>query len=475
MSTKRFLYLFVVLAILLSGVLTPLFRSAVAVAASPDTPSNVLPADGATAVSLAPILQSSASSDSDVWDTHAASRWQITATASDYSSPVFDSNADASHLTSINVPSLAYSTTYHWHVRHQDIHGLWSSYSNETSFTTVDSPTTPPTVYNDDATGLGTTMATLNGNLSSLGTASSVTVSFVWGTSSGSLTNETTGQAMTSTGAFYFDLASLTPGTTYHYKAKAVGDGTSYGAETSFAATTAPPALTTNDASSITTNSGRLNGDLTSLGTASSVTVSFVWGTSSGSYPNETTGQAMTSTGTFHFDLASLSPGTTCYYKAKAIGHGDPVYGVEEIFATGQSPAVDSVGPDSGKRKQHMTVTITGTNLDRATNVSFGSDITVDDFDVVGSTEITVEITIGAKAAKGARDVSVTTGSGTATKEVGFTVVGSGGGMCSGGALATPAAPSEMTTTLAALGILLGVGYLLVRRGARNREGSVRA
>ena len=439
----------------------------------PNQPINTSPTG--SGISLTPTLESSAFSDPDAGDTHAASWWQVTTTAGDYSSPVFDSNTDASHLTSSNVPSLAYSTTYYWRVRHQDIHGLWSSYSNETSFTTVDSPTTPPTVYNDDATGLGTTTATLHGNLSSLGTASSVTVSFVWGTRSGSLTNETTGQAMTSTGAFYFDLASLTPGTTYHYKAKAVGDGTSYGAETSFAATTAPPALTTNDASSITTNSGRLNGDLTSLGTASSVTVSFVWGTSSGSYPNESTSQAVASTGAIYSDLASLTPGTTYYYKAKAVGHGDPVYGVEKSFTTGQSPEVETLDPVDGKPKQDLTVTITGANLDGATGVSFGSGITVDDFSVVSSSEITAEITIDAKAAKGTRDVSVTTAWGTATKTDGFSVIGGGGGICSGGALATPGAPSEMTTTLVALGLLLGLGYLLVRRGTRNKGESARA
>ena len=93
--------------------------------------------------------------------------------------------------------------------------------------------------------------------------------------------------------------AALTPGTTYYYRAKATGvHGTSYGAEKSFITTTTPPAVTTDAAGSITINSARLNGNLTSLGTAGSVTVSFVWGTSvGGPYPNETTGEVKTSTG----------------------------------------------------------------------------------------------------------------------------------------------------------------------------------
>jgi len=93
---------------------------------------------------------------------------------------------------------------------------------------------TPPTVTTSDATNIIATEAKLNGNLSDLGTASSVNVSFVWGTTSGGpYPNETAPQAMNTPGAFSFDLTGLTPGTVY-FQAKAVGDGTSYGVEKSF-------------------------------------------------------------------------------------------------------------------------------------------------------------------------------------------------------------------------------------------------
>ena len=240
MSRKWFLYLCAVLAIVLSSAVIPLFEPAVAVAASPDTPSNVLPADGATAVSLTPFLQSSAFSDSDVWDNHAASRWQVRTSSGDYSSPVFDSGNDKSNLTAIAIPSstLDYSTTYYWHVRHQDSHKHWSAYSNETSFTTVGAPTVPPAVVTRDATGLGTTTATLNGNLSSLGTGTSVNVSFQYGTVPGSYTNEAVAQARMATGTFSADLSGLNPGTTYYFRAKAMGDGTSYGSQITFSTST---------------------------------------------------------------------------------------------------------------------------------------------------------------------------------------------------------------------------------------------
>jgi PKD repeat protein len=338
----------------------------------PNTPVNSSPGNETSGVSLTPTLQSSAFSDPDVGDTHTASQWQITAVSDNYTSTVFDSGTDNTDLTSITVPSLSYSTTYYWHVRYRDNRGDWSSWSAETSFTTSAVRVTAPLVVTSDASNVATTSATLNGNL-------------------------------------------------------------------------------------------------TSLGTAENVTVSFVWGTTSGSYPNETTGQDMTSTGIFYFDLGSLLPGNTYYYKTKAVGPGGTVYGAEKSFTTGQkNPVVEIVDPGSGKRKQHVTVTISGSNLDGATIVDFGSGITVEDFSVNSSTEITAEITVDADATKGARNVSVTTGWGTATKTDGFSVVGGRGGVCSGGATATPGVPSEMTTTLFALGLLLGVGYLLVRRSARN-------
>jgi hypothetical protein len=127
MSPKRFLSACLILAIIFSGAVTPLFQPSVVVAALPDTPSNVSPSDNATDVSLMPTLTSSAFTDNDTLDTHAASQWQITTTSDNYSTPVFDSGISTASLTSIAAPLLDYLTTYYWHVRHQDDTGLWSS------------------------------------------------------------------------------------------------------------------------------------------------------------------------------------------------------------------------------------------------------------------------------------------------------------------------------------------------------------
>src|SRR4030042_5913501 len=148
---------------------------------------------------------------------------------------------------------------------------------------------TEPTVTTDPATNITTNSATLNGNLTSLGNATTVYASFEWGLTT-SYGNETSQQAMTSTATFNANIGSLSPGTTHHFRAKAVGNGTAYGSDLTFTTGTTPPTVITNAATNITDNSATLNGDLTSMGGVTTVNVSFEWGLTT-SYGNETSQQ----------------------------------------------------------------------------------------------------------------------------------------------------------------------------------------
>ncbi len=108
----------------------------------PAPPTTVLPLSGDN-VTVTLTLQSSAFSDPDSGDTHAASRWQITRTAGDYSTTVLDDiNIRTSELTAVTIFAgvLAPNNTYYWHVKHQDSHGAWSEWSAEASFITVNRP-----------------------------------------------------------------------------------------------------------------------------------------------------------------------------------------------------------------------------------------------------------------------------------------------------------------------------------------------
>jgi hypothetical protein len=332
-----------------SCVVTPLALPVVAVGSSPDTPANVTPPDGAAGVSLAPALQSSAFSDPNTRHSHAASHWQIRASSGDYSSPVFDSGSDTSHLTSMLLPSemLDYSATYYWHVRYQDNRKAWSSWSTETRFTTLSSTgdTIPPAVTTSGVSGSGTSSATLNGILSSLGTGSSVQVSFEWGLTT-SYGHITTPEAKSATGMFSANLTGLSVGTVYHFRAKAVGDvAPVHGNDVSFTTDSiCAPVVTTDAATIMTTTSATVNGALAALGTAGSVNVSFQWGKTT-AYGNETSAQAMSAIGIFSANLNGLSANTEYHFRAKAVGDDAAVYGEDTTFATADAtaPAISAV------------------------------------------------------------------------------------------------------------------------------------
>ncbi len=114
--------------------LTPAAAQAPANSA-PAVPVNASPANGAANQSPTPALQSSAFSDPDAGDTHAASEWLVWRGSTN----VFDSGTDSVNKTNLVVPAgkLDYGTTYNWQVRYQDNHSLWGGYSTQTMFSTV--------------------------------------------------------------------------------------------------------------------------------------------------------------------------------------------------------------------------------------------------------------------------------------------------------------------------------------------------
>jgi len=217
----------------------------------------------------------------------------------------------------ISISDLTPSTAYHFRAI---AYGDDTGFGSDKTFTT-NRETSAPTVTTDDASNITTTGATLNGNLTNRGGADNVTVSFEWGLTT-SYGSETTTQLMTTTGTFNAALSNLSPSTTYHFRAIADGDGTSYGEDETFTTETNPLSVTTSAASNITTNSATLNGNLTGMGMTNNITVSFEWGTTQGGpYPNKTTAQTMTTTGVFSDSLTGLDSSTTYYFKTKAIGN----------------------------------------------------------------------------------------------------------------------------------------------------------
>jgi hypothetical protein len=271
---------------------------------------------------------------------------------------------------SFDLASLTQSTIYYFLAKAV---GDGTGYGVEKNFTTL----TSPTVTTNDVGNIGIDTAQLNGTLDDLGTAVSADVSFEWGvTLSGPYPNATTPETVNVTGTYSFSLSSLTENTTYYFRAKAVGDGTGYGVERNFTTLTSPT-VTTNDASNIGINAVHLEGNLDDLGTATSANVSFECGvTPGGPYPNETTMETVNVTGTFSFDLFSLTPSTIYYFRAKAVGDGTG-YGFEKSFITLTSPTVTTNEANNiGVNAARLNGTLDDLGTATSVNVSFEWGVT---------------------------------------------------------------------------------------------------
>lgn len=196
--------------------------------------------------------------------------------------------------------------------------------------TTPPATKTPPVVTTGAASGVSATGATLNGALALLGTASTVTVGFRYGTSStlAGATN-TSGGSQSAATAFTQSLSGLASATQYYFQSWALGDGFTTGNVVSFTTQSSStpqvhaPSVATKDATSVGNSTATLNGDLSALGTATSVTVGFLYGTSPGlaSALNASAG-GETAAGAFDVPVSGLAPNTTYYVQAWALGNG---------------------------------------------------------------------------------------------------------------------------------------------------------
>ncbi len=266
--------------------------------------------------------------------------------------------AFSSHLT-----SLTPGTTYYFRAWANGV--LFVNATDIQGFTTP----APPQLSSVDATAIATTTATLNGALTDLGTAVTVTTGFLWSTDSGlaSPQNQTVGP-YTLVSPFSLDIGSLAPGTTYYFAAWADGDGFSQGATLFFTTSSTPPSVTTGAASGVTTSDATLNGDLTDLGTATSVTVGFLWGTDPTLVvsDNVTVGP-YTAAGTFSQAVASLTPGTTYSFQAWADGQGFAAGSIETFTAATAPPALVT---DAASAVTRATATLNGHTTDLGTSAS---------------------------------------------------------------------------------------------------------
>lgn len=128
----------------------------------PSTPAlsvSAITASGAT-------LTGTTFADPDVGGTHASSQWQVDVSAGSFSSPVFNSGAVTTGLTTQVVTGLNASTAYKARVRYMDNTGVWSLFSAPQNFTTTATAPTngPPSTPSLSVSGVTASGATLSGS-----------------------------------------------------------------------------------------------------------------------------------------------------------------------------------------------------------------------------------------------------------------------------------------------------------------------
>ena len=224
---------------------------------------------------------------------------------------------------SVNLTGLLSGTTYHF-AAYADGGGSGTATGADMTFTPANNVST--LVANTNAaTSVSYLSATLNGTLTSLGSATSVNVYFNYGTTTSYgamiVAQPTT---MTAAGAFSVNLTGLHPSTTYHFIAYADGgtSGMGTGIDMTFMTpATSVPQVNTSAASGITTTGAVLGGFLASLGTAAKVDVYVEYGlTNSYGTIIPTRTPTMTAAGLFSVNITGLRPGTSYHFAAYANG-----------------------------------------------------------------------------------------------------------------------------------------------------------
>ena len=200
-----------------------------------------------------------------------------------------------------------------------------------------------PSVTTDSASSVAQTSVTLNGTITSIGTASPSIRGFQYGTTT-SYGTTTTESGSFGTGVYTADISGLSCNTTYHFRAYATNTaGTSYGSDATFTTTTCAPTLTTDAASSITTTTATLNATITATGGASATIRGFQYGTTT-SYGTTTTESGSFGTGVYTADISGLSCNTTYHFRAYATNTAGTSYGSDVAFGTSRCPRVTTNG-----------------------------------------------------------------------------------------------------------------------------------
>jgi phosphodiesterase/alkaline phosphatase D-like protein len=291
------------------------------------------------------------------------------------------------------ITGLVNNTTYHYRVVAVNAYG--TAYGSDMTFSTGNAPA----ATTNAATGVGASFAALNGTVNANNFTTTVTFEYGTTTSYGStVTADQSPVIGTDNTAVSKTITGLLPNTTYHYRVKAQGFGTSFGQDMTFT-TGSGPSATTNAASSVGSTTATLNGTVNANNLSTTVTFEYGLNTSYGKLVTADQSPVTGSTNTaVSKGLTSLVPNTTYHYRVVASNANDTVHGADMTFTTGSS--APTAATNAATAVSTTGATLNGTvnaNSDSTTvtfeyglDTSYGSTVTAAQSPVTGNSNTAV-------------------------------------------------------------------------------------
>jgi phosphodiesterase/alkaline phosphatase D-like protein len=273
-----------------------------------------------------------------------------------------------------SITGLTNNTIYHYRVVVQSLSGM--IYGADMTFTTGQSA---PTATTDPASGVGITLATLNGTINAKNTTVIVTFEYGFDTNySRSIVADQSPVTGNTDVAVSKSLADLQPYTTYHFRVVAKNtDNTIYGLDMTFTTDGTPPTATTDAATAVSSSGATLNGTVKANNENTIVNFEYgltiEYGSTQPADQNPVTGSSFTPvSGTIN----GLAGNTTYHYRVVAQNGFGTTYGLDNTFFTGAAvpTAITKVATDVGSTTATLNGAVIANNAATTVTFEFGRD-----------------------------------------------------------------------------------------------------